>query len=267
MTYVSLSAIRAVTPDLISFDDKDSIAARRPIAIAHRGGVISRRSAECSLTAIRLAAEMGFDMVELDIQRSADGVPIVFHDQSLKKACDKDGRVSDFTATELEVIPYSLGEDRIVRLSTALQECRELGLGVMFDLKDGRNSPDFLQSIDELVTKNGLGEAAISFSGSSEAREHLKHVRFTPTDDEMRRLRKGDTIDLGRRFWFGIPKWLQPGDMKKLKAAGALVIPAINTFRYPNDKHFRLAEDDIERLTAEGADGFQIDSIYYPLLD
>ena len=40
-----------------------------------------------------------------------------------------------------------------------------------------------------------------------------------------------ETLDLRQRFWFGIPKRLQPGDLRKLKSAGALVIPAINTFR------------------------------------
>ena len=94
-----------------------------------------------------------------------------------------------------------------------------------------------------------------------------EHVRFTPTDDEMRRLRAGEAIDLAHRFWFGIPQWLQAGDLVKLKSAGALVLPAINTFRYPSANHFNLAKEDIERLIKEGADGFQIDSIYYPLFD
>ena len=264
---MSWYVVRSAAPELISFSDKQSIIARVPIVIAHRGGVVSPRSPECSLTAIRLAAEMGYDMVELDVQRSRDGVPIVFHDRTLTEACDRNGRVADFTATELEAIPYTKGSDRIVRLATALESCRRLGLGIMLDLKDGRDAPDFLATIDRLIVANELDDAAISFSGSDAARRVLQHVRFTPTDDEMSRLRTGESMDLTQRFWFGIPRWLQPGDLKRLKAAGALVIPAINTFRYPENNHFNLAKDDIERLTAEGADGFQIDSVYYSLLE
>ena len=218
------------------------------------------------MTAIRLAAQMGYDMVEFDVQRSSDGVPVVFHDRTLQEACGKSGSVADFTATELESIPYSKGNDHIVRLATALKSCRQLGLGVMLDLKDGRDSQEFLETIDRLIVESELGDAAISITGSDSARRFLKHVRFTPTDDEMRRLRAGGSIDLGQRFWFGIPERLQPGDLKKLKSAGALVIPAINTFRYPENDHFNLAKDDILRLIGEGADGFQIDSIYYSLL-
>ena len=75
----------------------------------------------------------------------------------------------------------------------------------------------------------------------------------------------GEMLDLSHRFWFGIPMQLQPGDVSKLKSAGALIIPAINTFRYPANRHFVLARDDIKRLTEEGVDGFQIDSIYSSL--
>ena len=206
-------------------------------------------------------------MVELDVQRSRDGIPVVFHDRSLEKACGRQGRVADYTAVELESIPYTKGHDFIVRLSAALASCRNMGLGVMLDLKDGRDSREFLETIDQLIVASGLEDSAISFSGSDAARRYLEHVRFTPTDDEMRRLREGETMDLGSRFWFGIPQWLQPGDLKKLKSAGALVLPAINTFRYPTADHFNLAREDIERLLGEGADGFQIDSVYYPLFD
>ena len=264
---MSWYVIRSAGADLINFSDDTSIKVRRPIIIAHRGGVVSPRTPECSLTAIVLAADMGYDMVELDIQRSRDGIPIVFHDRNLEKACGKSGSVADFVAAELESIPYLLGNDRIVRLDTALKTCRERNLGVMLDLKAGRDSREFLEEIARLLAKHELSNATISISGSREARRLLKHVRFTPTDAEMRRIRAGESLDLRQRFWFGIPTCLQSGDVEKLKSAGALIIPAINTFRYSANGHFELARDDIKRLTKEGVDGFQIDSIYYPHFD
>jgi glycerophosphoryl diester phosphodiesterase len=252
---------------LIDFGDRENIDKHRPIIIAHRGGVVSASSPECSLTAIQIAANEGYDMVELDVQVARDGVPMVFHDPSLMKACGKDGSVSDFSVRELESISYLVGNDRIVRLDTALKLCRRLGLGVMLDLKAGQNSRGFLESIDRLISTNDLSDAAISISGSSSARRFLQHVRFTPTDEEMRRLRAGETLGLDHRFWFGLPRQLQPTDISRLKAAGALIIPAINAFRYPADEHFELAAEDVKRLTEKGVDGFQIDSIYFPLFD
>ena len=254
---------KAAEPRLINFNDPGNVDDHRPIIVAHRGGVVSAQSHECSLTAIRSAGEAGYDMVELDIQMSSDGVPIVFHDQDLTKACGKSGRVADHNATELEAISYLTGGDSIIRLETALKSCRHLGLGVMLDLKAGRDSREFLDQVDQLLVKHELENSTISISVSEAARKSLKHVRFTPSDDEMRRLRAGAKLDLSSRFWFGLPKQLQPGDIGKLKSAGALIIPAINTFRYPEKDHLKLARKDIKKLTEQGVDGFQIDSVYF----
>lgn len=261
--FSAVAALRG-EPGLIDFSAGAGLADRRPIIIAHRGGVVTPRSHECSLTALRLAADAGYDMVELDVQRSSDGVPMLFHDRTLMKACGKNGRVADFSAAELETIPYLIGDDRIIGLERALRVCRRLRLGVMLDLKSGRDSPEFLKRVDRLLVSHGLGHSTLSISGSDEARRFLKHARFTVTAEEMRRLRNGEALDLGHRFWFGLPKQLQAGDIGKLKATGALILPAINTFRYPAEGHFELAQKDIQRLTVEGVDGFQIDSIYYP---
>ncbi|MCA9216456.1 MAG: hypothetical protein KDB27_25480 [Planctomycetales bacterium] len=250
---------------LIDFRDAQSIEQHRPILAAHRGGVVTEKSSECSLTAIRLAAKLGYDLVEVDVQRSRDGVPIVFHDNTLDKACGREESVSELNATDLEQIHYLKGDDKIARLETALTICRDLKIGVMLDLKAGRESRDFLESIDALIVRFKLENASISFSGSDQARMHLKHVRFTPTDDEMRRLRAGESIDLSNRFWFGLPSRLLDDDITKLHKARALIIPAINTFRYPADKHKELARRDVERLTKAGVHGFQIDSVYFDL--
>lgn len=48
------------------------------------------------------AREMGYQMVELDVHLSQDGVPVVFHDQDLKRMAGKDIRVSAITAAELK---------------------------------------------------------------------------------------------------------------------------------------------------------------------
>ena len=262
-----LFGLALVGQELISFDDRSKLASRRPILIAHRGGVITPSSPECSLTAIRLARKHGYDMVELDIQQSRDGVPIVFHDRTLQKACGRPESVADLNATELTSIPYLKGTDSIATFEQALRVCRETHLGVMLDLKSGRNEVSFLQRIDQLILGMGFKQAAISFSGSEAARQHLTTVRFTPTNDEMKQLRSGAQLDLSQRFWFGLPSQISASDIQQLKQAKALILPAINTFRYPKAQHYELAKKDIQHLLSEGVDGFQIDSIYQDLFN
>ena len=56
--------------------------------------------------------------------------------------------------------------------------------------------------------------------------------------------------------------WIQLDTIPKLQRAGALVIPAINTFRYENDPERAQARRDVKQLNEIGVDGFQIDSAY-----
>ena len=53
------------------------------LVIAHRGA--SAYAPENTLPAFELAARQGADMIELDVQRSADGVLVVFHDDTTER--------------------------------------------------------------------------------------------------------------------------------------------------------------------------------------
>ncbi len=49
------------------------------------------------MAAFKTAHEMRADMIELDVQLTADGVPVVFHDEDVKKLTDGSGKVNSFT--------------------------------------------------------------------------------------------------------------------------------------------------------------------------
>lgn len=69
--------------------------------IAHRA--LHDRAAgrpENSAAAIRAAVDAGYG-IEIDIQPSADGVPMVFHDYGLERLTGRPGRIADLTAADL----------------------------------------------------------------------------------------------------------------------------------------------------------------------
>lgn len=69
---------------------------------AHRGLHDNGTDApENSLRAFRRAVEAGFG-IELDVQLSKDGVPVVFHDFTLKRGCGAEGKVCEHTFEELQ---------------------------------------------------------------------------------------------------------------------------------------------------------------------
>jgi glycerophosphoryl diester phosphodiesterase len=61
--------------------------------IAHRGG--SRLAPENTLAAFRNALTLPVDTIELDVQMSRDGYPIVFHDNTLERLTDGNGNILD----------------------------------------------------------------------------------------------------------------------------------------------------------------------------
>jgi len=64
---------------------------------------------------------MGTDAVEFDVRRSKDGVPVVVHDEDLKRIAGVDKRVSDLTLEELKKIKV-LGREFIPTLDEVLSE-------------------------------------------------------------------------------------------------------------------------------------------------
>ena len=67
--------------------------------IAHRGA--SAEAPENTLPAFERALAVGVVEVELDVQLSRDGVPVLFHDGSLDEKTSLRGRLRDHTAQEL----------------------------------------------------------------------------------------------------------------------------------------------------------------------
>ena len=72
----------------------------RTLVLAHRGA--STVAPQNTLPAFEKAAELGADGIEFDVQRSADGVPVVIHDMTVDALTDGTGRVSEMTLAQLK---------------------------------------------------------------------------------------------------------------------------------------------------------------------
>ena len=75
----------------------DSFA--RDHLIAHRGW--QRRFPENTLPAISGALDVGARYIEIDVQLSADGVPVLFHDRTLDRLCRQGGPIHHYTLAQL----------------------------------------------------------------------------------------------------------------------------------------------------------------------
>ncbi len=100
---------------------KPDTSALRGVHYAHRGLHDNRTDApENSLKAFRKAVEDGYG-IEMDVQLSKDEVPVVFHDETLKRMCGVDGKVWEYTLAELQKMKLADSEETIPTFEKLLE--------------------------------------------------------------------------------------------------------------------------------------------------
>ena len=254
---------------MINLHDKTDIAARRPLLIAHRGGVVATGAPENSRRAIELAAQQGYDMVELDICCAADQVPVLFHGHGghgvLLIDCGVAGAISDFPSTTVSTFTYRGTNQTVLTLAEALGHCRQHDLGVMLDLKtfDDRPLPaDYLAQVTGLFTEHGFDNAMMTLSTRPEVRAALPASTLWPIRAHNLAAMLSSSESLEGYFWFDDPASATDAEIAAVHARGALTIACINSFRYPAHSFHQLEAVDISRLQGCPIDGWQIDSQY-----
>nr|WP_229806528.1 glycerophosphodiester phosphodiesterase [Aidingimonas halophila] len=70
--------------------------------IAHRGA--SGHAPEATWPAFEQAVEMEADYLEMDVQMTADGELVVFHDETIDRTTDGEGDLKDYTLEELKAL-------------------------------------------------------------------------------------------------------------------------------------------------------------------
>ncbi|HQE91571.1 MAG TPA: glycerophosphodiester phosphodiesterase family protein [Anaerolineae bacterium] len=106
----------------------------RFLRIGHRGA--RAHAPDNTLLGIRTAAALKADMVEFDVQCTADGHVVLAHDAYL---IDGDGRAWPIRRSTLEQLrALDLGQgEHIPTFAEALQVCSEENLGAYIEIKDG----------------------------------------------------------------------------------------------------------------------------------
>ncbi|HEX6386159.1 MAG TPA: glycerophosphodiester phosphodiesterase family protein [Anaerolineae bacterium] len=107
----------------------DWLSAPTPLILAHRGA--SADAPENTLTAFALAREQGADGVELDVHLSADGWPVVIHDERVERTTSGTGRVSRLTVAELQALDAGAGQ----AIPTLDEVFEMLGPGFLYNVE------------------------------------------------------------------------------------------------------------------------------------
>lgn len=120
------------------FNTKLPVVGSKTLIYGHRGAMGYRP--QNTLESFSLAWEMGVDGVELDVQCSRDGVPVLFHDDTLEKLTNGIGRIRDHdwaSLAQLDAGSHFSAEYKNERIPTleAVLRSRPAGAFVNIELK------------------------------------------------------------------------------------------------------------------------------------
>lgn len=131
------------------------------VVIAHRSDW--RHYPENSLAAMEGAIAMGVDMVEIDVQRTADGVLVCCHDSSVDRTTTGKGKVKELSSEYISTLKLKsdqgVTEYGMPTLTEALDLCKDR---VLINIDKGYNYYD--QILQMLVERDMVGQVLIKSS-------------------------------------------------------------------------------------------------------
>jgi len=180
-----------------------------PQLIAHRGGTADHP--ENTMVAFRYAIEIGADWLEMDVQRTQDGVLVVFHDETVDRTTDGTGNVKDLTLEQLRALDAGDGE-QVPTFEEVILLAQETGIGLLPEAK----SPYLYPGIEaEMV-------AAVAEAG------HLQMTVFqsfeTDAVESLARANSEAIVCPLFRLWWEIDVSAPPGDAQVLCPMAELVM-------------------------------------------
>ena len=147
LTYGLLAGAAIGLPLLLLFPGRPSKTKKAPFEgrrFAHRGLHSPDLAVpENSLAAFRRAADRGYG-IELDVQLSADGHVMVFHDDTLDRVCGVPGRLDQFTLSELRMLRLC-GTEQVIPLLSEVLSVVAGRVPLIVELKNGKNNRELCE--------------------------------------------------------------------------------------------------------------------------
>lgn len=122
-----------------------------PQLIAHRGGTVG--VPENTLASFNNALVLGADALEFDVQRTADGVLVVIHDETVDRTTNGTGAVGNLTFEEIRALDAGDGE-RVPTFEEVLVLAGENNVVILPEAKSPALYPGLAAEMMALVNEN-----------------------------------------------------------------------------------------------------------------
>ena len=150
------------------------------ITYAHRGA--SEYYPENTLSSFYAGVEMGANGIENDIQRTKDGVLVVFHDDTIDRVTDGSGKVADYTYRELLKFTVKNEKynrfDKIMTFEEFLKYFSWRDLTLAIELKQLGIAKEVIDMIDDYGARDKCIITSFKYDELVAAREYDKDFRL-----------------------------------------------------------------------------------------
>jgi glycerophosphoryl diester phosphodiesterase len=165
--------IAVVLIDTLQIEDATEIT-------AHRG--YSAVAPENTIAAVERAIAAGADWAEIDVQETADGVVVLFHDRDLKKVAGLDWRIGETRYARLKTVDIGsrfspeFADQRIATLAEVLELC-EGKIRVNIELKYYGHEKRLEESVIQIVESKAMQSEVVLMSLKPDGVDKLKTLR------------------------------------------------------------------------------------------
>jgi len=150
------------------------------INYAHRGA--STYYPENTLSSFYAGIHMGATGIETDVHKTADGVLVLFHDDTLDRVTDGKGNISDYTYEELLRFTVSYGEyglnDKIPTFRDFLRYFGWRDLTFAIELKQDFVEKETIDLLNEFHMREKTILTSFHFDNLKRAREYAPDFRI-----------------------------------------------------------------------------------------
>lgn len=241
------------------------------LVFAHRGG--GGLYPENTLGAFEYSAQMGVDVLELDVHSTADGVLVVHHDATVNRTTDGKGRISQMTLAEVKKLdagfPFTSDGGKTfpfrgkgIQVPT-LEEIFKALPEMTFNVEPKQAEPSITKPLCEMIRAGNMTEKVIVGSFRQQAidefRQFCPEVATSATPSEV--------TDFLTRSKLGISQSYTPPfqALQVPQKLGKLAVVDENFIENAHRKNIKIHVwtineiADMQRLVNLGVDGIMTD--------
>lgn len=142
------------------------------VNFAHRGA--SEYTPENTMLAFNLGIFMGANGIETDVQLTKDGVPVLFHDDTITRMTGEEGSISDYTFEELQNFNVTKNKffDKIVKLEDFIRFFHFRDITFAIELKQRGTAKPTIDILRKYDLKSKITITSFNFDELCDAREY-----------------------------------------------------------------------------------------------